>query len=537
MQKNTVMFVLFSTVFLLLWYMFFQPKPVEQQFLQQQNQQQESATVARQEQFSDIDIKNETLNPKSQNVSLPVKEIKEEEIILETEKYKAVFSNKGAAIKNWYIKEKDGTLTDLVLPEASPVLANFPGSVYETVEKTDSKLVLSYNYMQSWKITKTFDLSKEYMHAVNVKLEKLKQDAKLPEIEFNWGPGLGTDDKELKENVSVTRVLGYTSTKPAKLEKIKEENNPAQIYKWVAIDNRYFLAALIPDNSLNYSNVGMVKQNKRTAPILMLSAKVKQEETVQNFSLKFYAGPKSYSYLKTFDMGLEKAVDFGFFGFLGKIALSVLFALYGLTDNYGWAIIIMTILIQILVLPLTLKTFKSTAAMKKIQPLIKDLQTKYKNDPKRLQVEMMNLYRTQKVNPFGGCLPLFLQLPIFWALFTTLRNAYELRHAEWILWVKDLSASDSLFYMGSISFNLLPLIMGLGMFLQQKMTTAVSDPTQRKMMYIMPVIFTLMFWGFPSGLVLYWLTNSVVSMIVQFFVLKQDEKISSGVKVKNGKRA
>jgi YidC/Oxa1 family membrane protein insertase len=281
----------------------------------------------------------------------------------------------------------------------------------------------------------------------------------------------------------------------------------------------------------------MVKQNKRMPPVLMFSAKVKQEEAVQNFSLKFYVGPKSYSYLKTFDMGLEQAVDFGFFGFLGKIALSILFALYGLTNNYGWAIIIMTVLIQIIVLPLTLKTFKSTAAMKKIQPLIKDLQTKYKNDPKRLQVEMMNLYRTQKVNPFGGCLPLFLQLPIFWALFTTLRNAYELRHAEWILWVKDLSASDSLFYMGTISFNLLPLIMGLGMFLQQKMTTAISDPTQRKMMYIMPVIFTLMFWGFPSGLVLYWLTNSVISMIVQFFVLKQDEKNSSGVKLKNAKRA
>ena len=166
---------------------------------------------------------------------------------------------------------------------------------------------------------------------------------------------------------------------------------------------------------------------------------------------------------------------------------------------------------------------------------MKDLQTKYKNDPKRLQVEMMNLYKTHKVNPFGGCLPMFLQLPIFWALFQTLRNAYELRYSPWILWVKDLSASDSLFYMGSISFNLLPLIMGLIMFFQQKLTTATSDPTQRRMMYIMPIIFTLMFWGFPSGLVLYWLTNSVVSIIVQIFVLRKIEKNSSGVK--NVKRA
>lgn len=520
MQKNTAMFVICSTIVLLVWYMYMQPKQNEQQMLLQQ-QQQQSTVQTQENKNQELNITNEDKFVSKQEV---VENIKEEEIILETEKYKAVFSNKGAAIKHWYIKEQNDTLVDLVLPEASPVLANFPGSVYEIVEKTDTKLVLSHTSIQNWKITKTFDLSKDYLHAINIQLEKLSQDAKLPEIEFNWGPGLGTDTKELKENVSVTRVMGLTSTKPNKLEKIKEENNPAQLYRWVSIDNRYFLAALIPDNSLNYDNVGMVKQNKRTAPILMLSAKVKQEENIQNFSLKFYVGPKSYSYLKTFDMGFEKVVDFGFFGFLGKIALSVLFMLYGLTNNYGWAIIIMTIIIQILVLPLTLKSFKAMAGMKKVQPLMKDIQTKYKNDPKRLQVEMMNLYRTHKVNPFGGCLPMLLQLPIFWALFQTLRNAYELRYSPWILWVKDLSACDCLFHMGSIPFNMLPLIMGFIMFLQQRLTTATSDPTQRKMMYIMPIIFTLMFWGFPSGLVLYWLTNSVVSIFVQFFVLRKSER-------------
>ena len=535
MQKNTFMFVLCTTVFLIIWFMFFQPKQDAQLNREDAiNVQQQTAVQNQQNDNREINITGQE-NISKQDVISNIQNIPEEEITIETDKYKAVFSNKGAAIKHWYIKEQNNALVDLVLPEASPVLANFPGSVYEIVEKTDSKIVLSHTSIQNWKITKTFDLSKDYLHAIDIKLEKLTQDAKLPEIEFNWGPGLGTDDKELKENVSVTRVVGYTSTKPAKLEKIKTENNPAQLYKWVAIDNRYFLAALIPDNSLNYSNVGMVKQNKRMPPVLMFGAKVKQDENVQNFSLKFYAGPKSYSYLKTLDMGFEKTVDFGFFGILGKLATSALFALYRLTNNYGWAIIIMTIIIQILVLPLTLKSFKAMAGMKKIQPLMKDIQTKYKNDPKRLQAEMMNLYRTHKVNPFGGCLPMLLQLPIFWALFQTLRNAYELRYSPWILWVKDLSASDSLFYMGSISFNMLPLIMGLIMFLQQKLTTATSDPTQRKMMYIMPIIFTLMFWGFPSGLVLYWLTNSLVSIIVQFFVLKKDEQNSLGVK--NAKRA
>lgn len=519
MQKNTVMFVVFSTLFLMLWYVFFQPKPSQQQLMQQINKQENQSVTA-----VKPDGKKEETTAVSSPVSAQVKEIKEQEITVEKENYKIVFSNKGASIKNWFIREKNGSFVDLVLPEAALVLGNFPGSVYEITEQTKDKVTFSYTSRENWKITKTYNLSDNYLHKLDVQLEKLKDDAKLPDVEFNWGPGLGTDNKELKENVSVTRVLGYTSSMPAKLEKIKTENNPAQLYKWAAIDNRYFLAAFIPSNALNFSNVGMARQSKKTPPMMLLSANVKQDKSLQNFSLQFYIGPKSYSHLKTFNMGLEKTVDFGFFGWLGKIAMTVLFFLFGITGNYGWSIIIMTVIIQILVLPLTLKSFRATAAMKKIQPIIKDLQTKYKNDPKRLQVEMINLYRTQKVNPLGGCLPLLLQLPIFWALFTTLRNAYELRHAGWLLWVNDLSASDSLMHIGGISLNLLPLIMGIGMFFQQKMTAATSDPMQKRMMYIMPVVFTFMFWGFPSGLVLYWLTNSVVSMIVQYFVLKQDEK-------------
>jgi YidC/Oxa1 family membrane protein insertase len=221
-------------------------------------------------------------------------------------------------------------------------------------------------------------------------------------------------------------------------------------------------------------------------------------------------------------LGLEKTVDFGFFGFLGKIAFAVLRFFHKITQNYGWAIIMITIVIQILVLPLTLKSLRSVTAMKRIQPIIKDIQTKYKDNPKRLQVEMLNIYKSQKVNPFGGCLPMLLQLPIFWAFFTMLRNAYELRNEGWFLWIKDLSASDKFMHFGSFNINLLPVIMGLGMFLQQKMTIATSDPTQRKIMYIMPIVFTFMFWSFPSGLVIYWITNNIISMIEQYFITRRD---------------
>ncbi|GAB1402162.1 membrane protein insertase YidC [Elusimicrobiota bacterium] len=529
MQKNTVMFVVFSTLFLMGWYMLFQPKPIPQQ----PNQINTSAASAISDKKEVPQTKVAELIQKESNKNsfqaVEPAEIEEQDIIIETDRYKAVFTNKGAGIKNWFIKEKNGALVDLVLSGASPVMTNFPGSVYKIAESSKNKIVFVYTSKENWKITKTFDLSSEYLHKADFKLEKLSDDAKLPAIDTIWGPGIGTDNKELKENESVTRILGYTSAMPAKLEKLKSQNNEPQLFKWVAIDNRYFLAAFIPANSLNFSNFEVSRQDKKHSPALILSANVNQNENIQSFSMQFFIGPKSYSHLKTFNIGLEKTVDFGFFGWLGKIAMTVLFFFFGLTSNYGWAIIILTIIIQILVLPLTLKSYRAMAGMKKIQPFIKDLQTKYKNDPKRLQVEMMNLYKSQKVNPLGGCLPLLLQLPIFWALFTTLRNAYELRFAEWIFWVKDLSASDSLMQIAGFNLNLLPLIMGVGMFFQQKMTSATSDPMQRKLMYIMPIVFTFMFWGFPSGLVLYWLTNSIVSMIVQFFVLKQD-KNKSGAK-------
>jgi len=520
MQKNTVMFVVFSTIFLLLWYFLFQPKP--EQIYQQINpaQQESKPILTEQSKEKTSAIKTEAeINNKIVETNL-----KESEFILENENCKVVFSNKGAAVKHWFIKEKNDSFVDLVLPEASPVLGNFPGSVYEVTNSGKDEITFEYTSAQGWKIVKTFKLSPDYLHKLNIKLFKLKENAVLPDIDMNWGPGIGTDDKELKENESVTRILGYTSAMPAKLEKLKSQNNPSQLYKWVAVDNRYFLSLFMPVNSLNFSNIEVLRQSKKSAPTVVLNANVKQEELEQDFSLNLFVGPKSYTYLKTFNLGFEKTVDFGFFGWLGKLALFILFYFFKLTGNYGWAIIILTVIIQVLVLPLTLKSYKAMADMKKIQPLIKDLQTKYKNDPKRLQVEMLNLYRTHKVNPLGGCLPLLLQLPIFWALFQTLRNAYELRYSPWILWVKDLSASDSLAYIGGISINLLPLIMGIGMFLQQKMTTVVSDPTQRKMMYIMPIVFTFLFWRFPSGLVLYWLTNSLVSMTVQYFVLKKKEE-------------
>jgi YidC/Oxa1 family membrane protein insertase len=503
-QKKSVLFVSLSAFTIFMWYFFFAPPTAHYQ-----------NTVAVSEsggnKFKSVDL-NE---PDADNMCA-----KDEHISIESIQDNAVLTNKGAGVLSWFVKENNGQWVDLVFPESGPVMANFSDLTYKIVSKSDKKIVFEYASKEGWKIIKTYNLSELYMHNLNIFVER-NGKTPFPQIDFKWGPGLGTDSKELKENISLTRALVCTAAKPNKLKNLKNNFEPASLCKWTAVDNRYFLAAFIPENSTDFDKILFSRLDKKHPCSVILKAAETEDINKKNYSVNFYLGPKGYKYLRTYDLGLEKTVDFGFFGFLGKIAFSVLTFFYKLTRNYGWAIIMLTTIIQILVLPLTLKSFKSSAVMKRVQPVIKDIQTKYKDNPQRLKAEMLNIYKSQKVNPLGGCLPMLLQIPIFWAFFTMLRNAYELRNEGWILWVKDLSAADQFMQFGSFNLNLLPLIMGIGMFFQQRMTTATSDPAQKKIMYVMPIIFTFMFWSFPSGLVLYWLTNSLISMVEQYFIIKK----------------
>ncbi|MDR2772397.1 MAG: membrane protein insertase YidC [Elusimicrobiota bacterium] len=520
MNKNTLLFVVMSAAVIFGWYFLFPPEPStqnDQTPIQEEVAQTPAQAPAAQTPAAQTPIpQNQTVNATNENT---------QNVFIENEKEKIVLTNKGAGISSWQIKEQDGNWIELVENKSEPVLANSDGN-YRLVSQSADGAVFELVSPEGWKITKTYQFTKDsYMNELNIKLETLRQGAALPAIDIIWGPGLGTDDENMKENLSVTRVVAYTAQKPSKLEVFKNTRNEnADLYQWAAIDNRYFLVAFIPKNNADFSTVSSYREDKKHPFYLTLGLKP-QTDTSKDYSLSFYVGPKGYSYLQTYNIKLEEAVDFGFFGFLGKFAFRILNYLKNITGNFGWAIIILTIIIQIIISPLTFKSYKSMAAMKKIQPLIKDIQTRYKEDKSRLQAEMMNVYKTYKVNPMGGCLPMLCQLPIFWAFFTMLRNAYELRGSQWILWVNDLSTSDNLFAVMGFNVHMLPLIMGAGMFLQQKMSTASSDPTQKKMMYILPIVFTFMFWGFPSGLVLYWLTNSICSMIGQSIISRRDKVV------------
>ncbi|MDR0401543.1 MAG: membrane protein insertase YidC, partial [Endomicrobium sp.] len=427
------------------------------------------------------------------------------------------------AILSWLIKEKNGQLTDLVVKDSIPVMENFSNEVYDVVSRSNNKVIFEHVFANKCKIIKTYNFSNSYMHNLNFSIER-PANAHFKEISFKWGPGIGIDTKDIKENNATTKISAYNALAiKNKLEKLKNVSKSTALYKWVAIDNKYFLAAFIPANFSDFDKITSFRISKKHPYCLSFTAIIPKNVDKKDYSIDFYLGPKNYKHLQTYSLGLEKTIDFGFFGFLGKIAFIVLTFFYRITNNYGWAIIMLTTAIQILVLPLTLKSFKSAESMKNIQPMINDIQVKYKDDPRRLQMEILNLYRKKKVNPLGGCLPMILQLPIFWAFFTMLRNVYELRNEKWIFWIKDLSVADNFMNIGSFSFNLLPLIMAITMFFQQKtMATNSSDKTQKKMVYIMPIVFMFMFWSFPAGLIMYWITSSIISIIEQYFVMKNN---------------
>ncbi len=217
------------------------------------------------------------------------------------------------------------------------------------------------------------------------------------------------------------------------------------------------------------------------------------------------------------------------FDILAKPCLWFMNFLYSIIPNYGLAIIILTIATKIALWPLGTKSYKSMAQMKKIQPLMMEIRKKYKNDKKKMNEETMALYKTYKVNPVGGCLPMLVQIPVFFALYRMLYEAIELRHAHFLGWITDLSAPDRLFHFSfSIPFMqppygipVLTIIMGATMFLQQQMSPSVGDATQAKMMKFMPIIFTVIFINFSSGLVLYWLINNILSIAQQHYITKK----------------
>ena len=324
------------------------------------------------------------------------------------------------------------------------------------------------------------------------------------------------------EDADRFHFLGFNSSINAKLEDmksggLKEPKTYTGKVDWAGLDEGYFMTAIIPESAKSWVTLSEPPKAPMVASVRTPVEALGAGQTAQ-FSYGLYFGPKNLDDLKP--LGLDRAVNFGWFDVLGKPLLQFLSWLERYTGNYGWAIVILTILLRIVFWYPNHKSYKSMKDMQKIQPKVAKIREKYKDDKEAMNKELMALYRTFKVNPMAGCLPMVLQLPVFIALYNVLGYAIELRHASFIptlpftniVWLADLSAKDPLL--------ITPIIMGATMFLQQKMTPSTGDPAQAKMMMFLPLIFTFMFLNFASGLVVYWLVNNVLSIAQQHYTNK-----------------
>ncbi|MHB8790416.1 MAG: membrane protein insertase YidC [Desulfobulbaceae bacterium] len=293
---------------------------------------------------------------------------------------------------------------------------------------------------------------------------------------------------------------------------------------WVAYEDNYFITAVLPSAAGNRT-VTMSAREETVRAVLAEEAVILEPAAPREFKYSMYFGPKKLTFLKQVGHDLSKAINFGWFDVLAKPMLWLLNFFHAYIGNYGIAIILLTILIKGVFWPITQKGMKSMKNMQKLQPKVAKLKEKYKGDPQKMNQEMMALYKTYKVNPLGGCLPLVLQIPFFFALYKVLLMSIELRHAPFMLWINDLAAPDRLWIGFDIPYlhgiPVLTLLMGASMYLQQKMTPTTADPTQARIMQMLPIIFTFMFLNFASGLVLYWFVNNLLSILQQQLINRQ----------------
>ncbi len=308
------------------------------------------------------------------------------------------------------------------------------------------------------------------------------------------------------------------------ITKGKVERGPV---RWVAADAKYFTWIASPEREWTMERAKPLGENGMVASVADTAATMGTGDMVRA-SMKVFAGPKRSDLLEAGGKGMENLIDYGWFAVVAKPLVFLMKASNRVTGNYGIDIILLTILIKILFYPLTQKSMASMRKMQELGPVLNKLKEKYKGDSQRINQETMNLYKTYKINPLSGCLPMLAQIPVFIALYKGLLVTIELRHAPFFLWINDLSAPEYLWDIQVAGFTLpirlLPLLMGISMFIQQKMTpSAGMEPMQQKMMLLMPVVFTFMFWSFPTGLVVYWLVNNILSIGQQAMYNRQAE--------------
>ncbi|MBU3608130.1 membrane protein insertase YidC [Polynucleobacter nymphae] len=313
------------------------------------------------------------------------------------------------------------------------------------------------------------------------------------------GPAVYTD-KEKFNKLEFTAIDKNKITIPAQVA----AGDPA----WIAMVQHYFASAWIPGDKFTRDiYAGKIDNGLYRIGMQTPLGVVAPGSTVVEKS-RLFVGPQEESVLETIAPGFELLKDYGYLTILAKPIFWLLEKIHGYVGNWGWAIILLTILIKLVFFPLSAASYKSMARMKEVQPRLMAMREQYKGDPQKLNQAMMEMYRKEKINPLGGCLPVVVQIPVFIALYWVLLSSVEMRGAPWVLWIHDLSIPDP--------YYILPVIMAISMFVQTKLNPTPPDPIQAKVMMYMPIVFSVMFFFFPAGLVLYWVVNNLLSIAQQW---------------------
>lgn len=483
--------------------------------------------------------------PSSISSTIPSAEplLTEEIVVVETPLFRADISGQGGVITSWELKEyltqtEEHVPVQLVYPNGQfpePLTVQIKGNEEETRRLRQG----------NFQIQKDFNELDESHPTGKVLLTHSSSESDLwlqKELTFHYDSyvvdiiirtrGISNDiDVLLGTNFGVVEwgqgfigLLGSAWMVGNEMEKLSPDADAPILrrdgpVRWLALQDKYFMSVFIPENANGLFS------KLETEMVVSAGMSLPGGSGEQVHKTKLYAGPKKYDVLKSFEIGLEDTIDFGWFIYgswsivkaVAKPLFSVLRFIYDYTHNYGVAIILLTVGIKLLFVPLQYKSYKSMQGMQTIQPKVLALQEKFKDNKEKLNQELMKLYKEHKVNPVGGCLPMVLQMPVFVALFNILYMTIDLRQAPFMLWITDLSAQDP--------YYVLPVLMGISMVVQQKIMPTTMDPTQAKMMMILPVGLTFLFVTFPAGLVLYWVTNNVLTVTQQFvtdrYILKK----------------
>lgn len=398
------------------------------------------------------------------------------------------------SIKPLELRFQDTTINQLAFK--TPYQAN---SKYIKLEEDNQSLILTQE-LGDITIKKTFIFHQNLQYDVKIELSK-------PTTYFVSNGARPIADASAYVFKGV--IIKKQDDKLEKIEdgdSVKGENLTFNKAKFVASVDRYYTTLFFNEKGLDV----ITDTDNSDNPIPYVSFD-------NNAEFSGYIGPKDYQDLKQITPFLTDVVEYGIITFFAKPLFLLLEKLFGIFANWGWAIIALTLIVRIILYPLTYKGMVSMQKLKDLAPKMKEIQTKYKGDGQKMQLHMMELYKKHKVNPMGGCLPLLLQIPVFFAIYRVLYNAVELKDATWLLWIQDLSAMDPYF--------ILPILMGGSMYLQQHLSPATfSDPMQEKVFKFLPLIFTIFLITFPSGLILYWTVNNIFSIIQQIIINKIMEK-------------